>query len=163
MTKGPFMEFLRNRVKQVSVNVHAEEEIPTPCSTTENMAMLIHWVFFHTDDPQSDEGSYGAITTYLARHSQSGGIAMQDPDCIAAYQQTIAIGRYEGTLSEYYEYYEDPQVLVFDPPVLYAKSVIYHGIGTVQQPGAALKTSDVAIGYTLEKVSKDDFIAALVG
>jgi len=156
------MEFLRNRVQQTVVNTYAEEEIPTPCSTTEEMAMLIHFIHCHTDDPQVTEGDYSAITTGLWRHSQTGGLTMQDPDCIFSYGQSVMAGRYEGTLSEYWEYYKDPQVLYFDPPILYAKSVIYHGLGTVQQPAGAMKTSDICIGYTLEKVSKADFIAALV-
>lgn len=162
MAKGPFMEWLRNRVQESAVNTYTEEEIPTPASRTEKMAMLIHQVQFHTDDPQVTEGSYSSILTGLYSHSQSGAVGISDPDTIVAYQQFVAAGRYEGTLSEYWEHREDPSIIYFDPPLLYAKAVIYHGVQGVQQPGAAVKTSDVRIGYTLEKVSDADFIAALV-
>jgi len=162
MTKGPFMEFLRNKVQETANSTFTEEEIPTPCSNTEKMAMLIHMIAFHTDDPQTDEGSYGTVLTGIYRHSMESPVHWHDPDCIMSYTQMIAAGRYEGTLSEYFEYYADPQVLYFDPPILYARSVIYHSVEGIGQPGVAVKTSHVMIGYTLEKVSDAHFIAALV-
>ena len=156
------MEWLRNQIKQTTTNEYIEEEIPTPCSKTEKMAMLIHRIEWHTDDPKSAEGDYAALLVGLYSHSQESAVGLADPDCIDSYQQSIMVGRYEGTLSEYFEYYKDPQVKVFDPPILYAKSTIFHGLSTVQYPGASLGACSVRIGYTLEKVAAQDFIDALV-
>ena len=50
--------------------------------------------------------------------------------------------------------------IYFDPPILYAKNKIYMGMNSAGQ--GAVKTAYAALGYTLEKVDKDDFIAALV-
>lgn len=162
VNKGPFIEWIKNSVKETTINTYAEEAIPTPVSKTEELAMLIHMIEWHTDDPQCTEGDYASVLTGLYSQSQSGAVGLQYPDTIDAYQQSIMLGRYQGTLSEYFEYYKDPQVKHFDPPILYAKSFIYHGVQGVQQPAGALKTSVLRIGYTLEKVTKDAFIDALV-
>ncbi|GAH36712.1 unnamed protein product, partial [marine sediment metagenome] len=48
----------------------------------------------------------------------------------------------------------------FDPPLLYPKAFIYLGISSTGFTSAL--AAHFRIGYTLEKVSREDFISALV-
>ncbi|MBA7703723.1 hypothetical protein ES703_112516 [subsurface metagenome] len=48
----------------------------------------------------------------------------------------------------------------FDPPILYPKALLYLGMNTIGATSTRFAT--VRIGYTLEKVSREDFISALV-
>ncbi|MBA7550438.1 hypothetical protein ES705_43735 [subsurface metagenome] len=52
------------------------------------------------------------------------------------------------------------QKQTFDPPILYPKASLYVGFNTVGF--TTVKKLAVRIGYTLEKVSREDFISALV-
>ncbi|MBA7707642.1 hypothetical protein ES703_116518 [subsurface metagenome] len=153
-----YMEFLRNVITQVTINTFIEEQLPTPATGNENMAMLIHMII------GSAEPGLGEV--------------LKDVELIAAIHDrsmTLTGGwRYPGTLMYHhyginatlsaaglvYKREDSLQVVYFNPPVLYAKSFIYHALNS--EECAHIRSHEIAIGYTLEKVSKDAFIAALV-
>ncbi|GAI04469.1 unnamed protein product, partial [marine sediment metagenome] len=52
------------------------------------------------------------------------------------------------------------QKQTFDPPILYPKANLYVALSTAGF--ASITNASFRIGYTLEKVSREDFISALV-
>ncbi len=156
MAKGPFMEFLRARVTQPTMNLYEELQMPTPTSKTENMAMLIHSVeFIPSTLTAVAPAANDFIYLHLSKASQTTIKTIEDPDTIAAYQVITVINATLLAITELGE-----KTHKFDPPILYPKSQLY--VGLMTNGMAAAKYGDVRVGYTLEKVSREDFISALV-
>ena len=156
MAKGPYMEFLRARALQAAINTYAETQIPTPTSKTENMAMLIHSIeivpaMLHALAPANAD----MIEMHLAKTSQTDVLTLDDPDVLAYYHCMTVLDAVFGALAERGE-----QKQTFDPPILYPKANLYLGVSSVGM--ASVRFGEVRIGYTLEKVSREDFISALV-
>jgi len=156
MAKGPFMEFLRGKVAQTVVNTYAELQIPTPTSKTENMAMLIHSIELEPAlMAQSLPTTGDSVHVHLSSKSRTASGEMDEPDVLAARSSfTILNAVFHAVLVKGLE------KNTFDPPILYPKANLYAGINTTTF--AAITNLKFRIGYTLEKVSREDFISALV-
>ena len=150
------MEFLRQKVTQTAANAFTQVAIATPTSKTENMAMLIHSIELEpTRHVDSTPTEADRISMTVAKTSQASDLEISDPDCLAMmrintrlaaiYHDTIYIGR---------------QNHKFDPPILYPKAFLYCSVGATGMASAII--GHFRIGYTLEKVSREDFISALV-
>lgn len=165
--KGPFMEFLHIDGIESAVNTYTEHKFITPTSRTEKSAMLIHMIEFHmkTPDAQDNEAVYtngqimdeplGAMDNIHNPH-----VLLKVLEEASFPQQAEAAGA-PPALFEYRPviYSRGQYLLYFDPPLLYAKQYIY----AATESDNSLNPCDFAgrIGYTLEKVSSEDFIAAL--
>lgn len=151
------MEKMGGTVTEAVADTYNNAEIVTPASKTEKMAMLIHAVFFFIPRPfavvtiNTEIGAqlHSFDSTALLNAFQDGYVAGSNRNRFTG----AAVG--DGT-----EQWQIPAAQYFSPPILYAKSSIWlacMGVLTTQT-----NTCDVAIWYTLETVSKDDFIDALV-
>ena len=156
MAKGPFMEFLRARLVMTAANTFAQIQIPTPTSKTENMAMLIHQIEFEpsiqVDSVPTDGDS---ITVHLAKVSKSAPSGIHEPDSLAYLHIMTNLAAIFHALTV-----TGAPLHKFDPPILYPHANLYGGVTTVGFTAACAAT--FRIGYTLEKVSREDFISALV-
>ncbi|MBA7703445.1 hypothetical protein ES703_112231 [subsurface metagenome] len=157
MAKGPFMEFLRAAVIMSGVDAYTEVTIPTPTSKTENLAMLIHSIYIApnrmVDAAAPTTGD--TIEVMLANKTGTAMKALSDPDVLAYFFSVTA-------LAAVFNAIETMGALMwkFDPPILYPRANLYLGVdssGFTAAMGAVCR-----IGYTLEKVSREDFISALV-
>jgi hypothetical protein len=156
MAKGPFMEYMRAKVEQAVINTYYEVQLATPSSKTENMAMLIHSIEFHPlalvdVAPANLDAAMGQVS----KVSKTTIYDIADPDIIALYKSITVLN---AVINGMYEVGTQKQT--FDPPLLYPKANLYVGFNTVGF--TTVKKLSVRIGYTLEKVSREDFISALV-
>lgn len=161
VTKGPFMEFLRGRLTETVSGTYCEVELKTPASKTEKLAMLIHKVIFDGDDLVCAADEWMAIRAALQARTKTGipgGIS--NSDVIVQWKRFY---RSIGATPDSMQFEYSPQVIDFDPPILYAKDSIFLAmLKTYLTTAGGTKTVDVMIGYTLDKVSDSDYIAALV-
>ncbi|MBA7703987.1 hypothetical protein ES703_112784 [subsurface metagenome] len=156
MAKGPFMEYLRQRVAQTAANSFTEIEIATPTSKTENMAMLIHSIELYPSsytDPAPADSDWVALT--VANKHHTGNLQISDPECLAQFKALMTLGAVTNLIE-----YAGSQETKFEPPLLYPKAHLYLSIKS--EGFAAALIGMFRIGYTLEKVSREDFISALV-
>ena len=152
---GPFMEFMRLKVVMSAADTYDEQDFQTPASKTENLAMLIHQITVSTSTwTGAVEGDN--MIMHIASTSETDTLNPDDPHLVggAVFGKEIKLA----TNGMYIDRIHD--TIYFDPPILYAKNKIYIGMNTVGQ--GAVKTGYAALGYTLEKVDKDSYIAALV-
>lgn len=156
MAKGPFMEYLRATVTQSAPNTYTEIQFPTPASKTETLAMLIHSIELHPSAlMEIAPTSADSISAHLSEASKTSVRTIIDPDILAYY---LAFTILDAVASQLVITGE--QKATFDPPILYPKAKLYLGINTTGF--VAEKNVICKIGYTLEKVSREDFISALV-
>ncbi|MBA7708002.1 hypothetical protein ES703_116889 [subsurface metagenome] len=156
MAKGPFLEFLRANVRQSAADAYTEKEVATPASKTETMAMLIHSIELYPEaqiDGEPVQGDHIDVHVSKASKTITGNIS--DPDILAVYITTTHLAAIFHGIT-----HTGAQKYVFDPPILYPKSSIFIAIDGTGL--AATITGHFRIGYTLEKVSREDFIDALV-
>jgi len=155
------MEFLNATATESAAHTDTQQSFGVPCSKTELMAMLIHDVWFA---PMDVERIDAALTSNFCNLSKrlGGPFGISNMDVIAICMANLSLGQVEGTLSEYaVQWYGAPPHWHFEPAVLVAVDTLYTRI----QGGAAntaVCQNTVRIGYTLERVSERDFIAALV-
>lgn len=154
VAKGPFTEFLSKSISESAAGTYTEVEITTPCSKTENMAMLISRIVVTNDSNLDTPAQDDQILAHLANSSQSAILPESNSNCVASgYLETgfVTSGtdRITNLLFE----------RVFNPPILYAKGTIYGAIKAIGQADA--HTVSIRIHYTLDKVDKNDFIDAL--
>jgi len=154
------MEFLHARITQAVINTYAEVEMKTPSSRTEKMALLIHMIEFHGDDVEGVPPAYASVTGAILDRTSTSIRSLHAPEVIAAMWRFNSMGRYTLVLTEDWTLEHSPTILKFDPPILYAKDSMFLAINSVGNP--SVKTMDCRVGYTLEKVSSEDFISALV-
>ncbi len=152
-----YMEFLRGKVVMSAIDTYKEDVIPVPTSRTEELAMLIHEIVAHTATPTMQAGAVTLSSWHVADRALDHTKNVFEPG-ILAYGMNEANDLPAGLLS--YAGYLRICHFYFDPPILYAKASIYFGIETEGE--AAPQWGMCRIGYTLEKVSKDAFIAALI-
>ncbi|MBA7586626.1 hypothetical protein ES708_28629 [subsurface metagenome] len=156
MAKGPFMEYLRQTVTQSGANAYTEHEIATPTSKTENMAMLIHSIEFSASRfVEAAPANGDAIQLQVTSTHQNSITEIADPDCIALYEVFVHLNAVFNTIFTHGAHH-----IKFDPPLLYPKAHLYLAVGS--NGLAAAIAGQFRIGYTLEKVSREDFISALV-
>jgi len=156
MAKGPFMEFLRASVVLTAADAYTETQIPTPTSKTENLAMLIHSIeldpaaVVDATPTNADESK-----VHLSKRTQTIWKNIGDPDILAHFKAKTHLAAIFHHLA-----ISGSMKHTFDPPILYPHANLFLGMDTV---GWTSVTSAVCrIGYTLEKVSREDFISALV-
>ncbi|MBA7551082.1 hypothetical protein ES705_43616 [subsurface metagenome] len=156
MAKGPFMEFLRAEVLMETPDVYAEVQIPTPTSKTENMAMLIHSIELEPStfaDPAPV--TLDTLHVQLTKRSKTELVYLDDPDLLAHFAAfTILNAVFHAVLTTGH------QKTDFNPPILCPKANLYFGIDT--NGFTSIMGARCRISYTLEKVSREDFISALV-
>ena len=165
MVQGPFIEFLRALNMMDTPNTYREVPIPCPTSKTEQMAMLIHEVIFRPPTLETGTGKspkktpgIADLESYSAQlmgQSQGGIRNLDHKDMIATLFRKVSLGAVWHWLHE-----EMPAYWRFDPPILYPRANLYFGVLT--SGFAAAANFAIRIGYTLQRVSKEDFIAALV-
>lgn len=153
VNKGPFLEFLNEDCLESGANTYTEVQISTPCSKTEELAMLIHKITYDFDELMNLQ-SADALLCQLCRTTQSGILDMDNSEQIdkaGIIADVLTSGG--GPIQNIIEHH-------FNPPILYAKSKIFFSVKGISQ--SAARECSVRIGYTLEKVDKDAFIDALV-
>lgn len=156
-----FMEFLRQRVTETAANTFTCGEIRCPVSETESLVMLVHRMEIYI--PNVDRIDSTIVWTSAAigyndaneRSSNQSSVihqTMMQEDC----------GSEEGSLSEYHQsiILEGEAVAYFNPPLVIAQSVLYPKLVSLGMPTP--NYANFRIAYTLEKVSRESFIAALV-
>ncbi len=156
MAKGPFMEFLRANVLMAVANKYEEVQIPTPTSKTENLAMLIHSIEL---EPSSwcdiTPTNLDTLHVTLTKRSKDTTVYMDDPDLlahVASFTTLNAVANHVLLTGN--------QKTDFSPPILCTKANLYFGIMTVGFTG--VHGARCRISYTLEKVTREDYISALV-
>lgn len=152
MTKGPFMEFLRIETAAAADTETVSEGFDTPASRTEKMAMLIHRI--HLFCPISKTANGEVKTAISDRELKEGSdIDLGEPGVITKMEcYTLSTPDQVQT--------NEHQITYYDPPILYAKRQIWGSVANAGSVGG--KKCSAIIGYTVEKVSQVDFIAALV-
>jgi len=156
MAKGPFMEFLRGIVTMTSANSYKEIQIPCPTSKTESMAMLIHSVELQPDRLLAQNpANLDMCMTHLSKTTQTEVRPNHYPDTIAYLKAFTSLNAVFNALV-----ITGAELTKFDPPVLYPHVNLYVGVNTVGF--TTVTNTKFKIGYTLEKVSREDFISALV-
>ena len=159
----PFMEFLRADVAEESLNTFISKTFSTPASRTESMAMLIWdlWLEIRESDIIDATTTFNNVKVGREDIVVTDRFGLND-DVLWEYIVDVKPGTTQGSLSEYLVIHVDggPHVR-FDPPVLWPHSKM-----ALTCEGKANDTKKMTaylvVGYTLEKVSATDFIAALV-
>lgn len=158
-----FLEFLRGDIAETVLNTFKKATFATPSSRTESMAMLIWDIWLEIREPDVLD----AVTTGNNVKVGRSDIVVTDrlglnDDVLWEFIHDLKPGTTQGSLSEYLiEHFDGGPHIRFDPPVLWPHSKIAL---TVEGKANTTKfmTAYMVIGYTLEKVSPSDFIAALV-
>ncbi len=152
MVKGPFMEFLDLITELSAANTTTTKMIQTPTSKSEKLAMLIHRIDYEfPTHAKQDIFIQASIVDYdVAAESKSliGDHVIDSAKMI--FKFTTSGMAYKRMIEEHH----------FDPPVLFTKQKV--GLQGRSTGAAAALIVRARIGYTLEKVDKDDYIDALV-
>ncbi|MBA7550262.1 hypothetical protein ES705_42772 [subsurface metagenome] len=151
------MEFLRARVNMSAPNIYTELQMPTPTSKTELMAMLIHSIYIEpnrlVDATTPTTGD--TVEIHLAECSKTACRKVYDPDILAYFFSVTGLNAVWNNIE-----ITGALMWKFDPPILYPKANLYLAMSTIGM--TAIGGAVTRIGYTLEKVSREDFISALV-
>ncbi len=155
------MEFLRIAITEASANTYAEASVETPVSRSEKLAMLVWRIEWHMDRPDLEDGQSNRLRAQLTDRTFTALQVTQSVSILSSQDRTIEQPS-QGSLTEYLQLYETPKesTFMFQPPFLYAKSSIFLGVQGTGNSGA--KFAVAKLGYTLETVSPEVFIAALV-
>lgn len=162
----PFMEF-RGIYVESAAGLWTTGEMGVPTSKTEKMALLMHVVWLLVNAPDPVDAKIRETDVQLLKEDSNAAVDIQEWNYLAGQNRAWDAGRAEGTLSEYSRS-QDQQMVIqyFSPPVLIARDSLWVGTrgkeNGVEANYAAVVTSAVRIGYTLEKVPTAEFIAALV-
>ena len=158
-----FMEFVRGDVTETVAGTYREQEVQTPASRSESLAMLIWMVQLNLQDPETIDGTTTTAHAHVAKDSKSTAISYEDADCIEQAGKVRSAGAVQGSLSEY-ELATGQQPVEtqrhFDPPILFPRASIYFAVQGINNVNTLRLRARV--GYTLERVDPGDFIAALV-
>lgn len=139
----------------------AEEVIELPTSETELFALLVHQIQWFNTLAGSNFKAEGEYQRTLGLYRGPGGVrGLSDPATIAFHASGMHFT--ETALTNIRESEESPEMMYYNPPILIAHRQIYFaGKHAYLEVGSF--TAKVRLGYTLEKVSREAFIAALVG
>lgn len=155
-----FMEFLAAYVCQSVADVSKYIDMPLPVSENENLAVLVHRIEFEVNVPTAIFNAAIGVDAFLSK-SQT----MPTPPYIAkseivdSYQRmfrmwTVNDAFMDGGMGI------QQAIHLFDPAILIARRTLYLHINS--SATTVLNDATCRLGYTIEKVSKDAFIAALV-
>ena len=156
----PFMEFLRGKIGQVTVGAYAEVEIRTPVSRTEELAMLIHMIECKLITVPIVAGAVTRSFCHLCDRPSTEIRGIEEPECLFHHLVFTDAEAMADTSKLVQFLANEIRVQLFNPAILYAKDAIYLGVNNENTPIST--TATVRIGYTLERVSSKDFIAALI-
>lgn len=157
-----YMEFIVSEITQGASNTYAEREIPMPVSENENLAVVVHKVDIALSHPGTSDDNYAEVYTSLHERPESNVVTRGAVGGIAYHRVVLEAGTAEGTLSEYATWFGSLEYTeLYLPPVLVARRAIYVGINS--GGCSVVKQCNCRIGYTIRKISRDAFIAALVG
>lgn len=147
-----FMEFLGLHTYQSGVDADTTAMIQTPASKSEKLAMLIHMVEFEfTTHPTLDQDH----TLFLVdRNVGATKKYINDPEVVAM------ANLIEKFTTSGLGYTSRVHTTYFNPPILYTRQTI--GLQTGSSGSGVQNVGKCRVGYTLEKVSKEDYIDALV-
>jgi hypothetical protein len=146
------MEFMRIETDSAAGPTEVlSQGFDTPTSKTEKMAMLIHQIHLFCPVAKTAEGE---VKVAVSDHelTLSSDVDLGEPGVITKMECFVLSTPTEVQSLEH-------RIQYFSPPILYAKRQIWL---TVAVAGATGKRASATIGYTLEKVSQEDFISALV-
>ncbi len=150
MAKGPFMEFMRLETERAEgPDEVLSQGFDTPTSKTEKMAMLIHQIHLFCPIAKVANGEV-KIAVSERKLETTGDVDLGEPSVITK-MECFQLNTEVQSLEHRIQY--------FNPPILYSKRKIWL---TVAVSIATNKKASCTIGYTLEKVTQEDFIAALV-
>ncbi len=126
--------------------------------------MLIWNIEMFLNLPSIVDGSETNFKAQLTDEQQTVIQGLDRETTLAIVERAVHAGSVEGTLSEYMleslPWGQTQMVKRYDPPILYAKDSVWaacQGFTTTN-----LAQFQFRIGYTLERVSSEEFIAALV-
>lgn len=160
VNKGPFIEQLRGKVSSVS-NTVLSTELKTPVSKTTKIAMLIHWIRFKMTEPTFSAGAITTLNNCLSKRSHVGDADIpqpDDPDVLYRVDRWAQEGILAATFGRGQT---NPMLVEFDPPLLYARDeIFFEAVRSAAVAGGG--DMFVNIGYTLEEVSQQAYIDALV-
>jgi len=152
------MEFIDQYLRMAVINTREELEFSVPTSRTELMAMLIHDVWFNI--PACDRRTNIAVRSAISLNRKRGAnmIPRLDSDVIASHWESVWVHPSDTCIYVTYGWFPHWH---FDPPVLVARDTLFLALYSenFMEEG---QYSNLRIGYTLERVSQDAFIAALV-
>lgn len=158
---GAFMEFMKGKVTEPTLNTYTEIALVTPASKTEQMAMLIHQILLRVDGPDPVDADLSYVYAQLTKRTMSGFTEVDDPACLYSRIWSQKLGIAEGTLSEYACFSQGHwPIIYFDPPILYTRDYMY--LAVLGDANTVVKSAYLSLGYTIEKVTTEQFIAALV-
>jgi len=163
--KGPFLEKLILRVNESAANTFTEEEVSTPNSKSESLAMLIHKILLGSSPPETIDGFATIVESQLTQFSEDHMLTPEDPSLLFKTDEWIDAGSVSGALTDYSYISSETHTVLggridFDPPILYSKDKMY--IGVVGTGNVGAKNATAWVYYTLEKVSREHYIAALI-
>ena len=159
--QGALLEFLRGTVVEPSANTFTEAEISTPASRSEKLAMLVWYIEMDIEVPTIEDAQNNSVQGQLTSTSQTAMIRLDNPDLIWGNLKRRQAGTVQGSLTEYYsEPVFKPTFVQFAPPFLYAKAEMFLQVLSTGEP--SVHRVSVKVGYTLERVPAELFIAALV-
>jgi len=154
----PIGEWLKKNVSEDTQGTFKQVEINCPVSRSENLAMLVWGGLFAADVPYDNNNSLLAVTAQLTHRSQ---IAMLDPDDADIIWQWAR--KCSNVLDQGLNAYDEQcGWMNFSPrPWLIATEHIYLAVQSgISQP--VIRSANIALLYTLEKVTQSQYIAALV-
>jgi len=158
-----FMEFVRDIVTETAANTYTESEFAVPTSKTEELAMLIWEIKTQLDRPSIEDGETNTLHAQVTDRSETAIQGIERVGQIILHRRASDAGAISGALSDYLDLREsggDVQTVKWDPPILYAKSTMFLSLAGIGNSGA--KSVRAKVGYTLERVSREEFIEALV-
>ncbi|MBA7549991.1 hypothetical protein ES705_42496 [subsurface metagenome] len=146
------MEFMRIETSPAETGEIVSEGFDTPASRTEKMAMLIHQI--HLFCPISKTAD-GEVKTSIGDReaTEVSDVDIGEPGVITKMECYTLTAPEQVQTNEH-------QMTYYDPPILYAKRQIWASVANSGSVGG--KRCSAHIGYTVEKVSQEDFISALV-
>jgi len=153
-----YLEWIGFHIDEQAPNTYTEVPIELPTSENETLALLLHRIEFEMEHGERIPGLITHVDTGLRHRSGVGYPHINVPDVIASVDLELCIeaaGVHTGRVADTIV----PKL--FDPPILVATRQIYLFIQGANNVGASECYG--RIGYTLEKVSREAFIAALVG
>jgi hypothetical protein len=155
MTKMKSLEWAQlPAVTESAAGTYTEEEVLVPASKVESYVMAVWEVDFELPANVDALADSDIMQCVLCKNPQGDMPDFGSTDVIAKVKQVFKITTTGATE------YDAIKRIKFARPYYIAKQKLYFGAKTTGS--AAAKTYKGRIGYTMKKVSKEDFIDALV-
>ena len=159
---GPFLEVYKMYTKETTENTYVEDAYPMPVSENENLAMLIHKIMMRPGEPDLIASTKTENDVQLTSQSNPAPVAWHDESVIMRRDVSYNFLGVITTAPVEWETSPMPHIEYYDPPLLYARRNMYLGVLGKNNGVGVVMNCYVYVYYTVEKVSKEAFIAALV-